>query len=117
MRCARGGPGTLLVTSLRREEAPGQAVEMLAVATGGAWLVSLPLLPISVNGAGDAVAALFFAHMLRGGDAARALDLAAASIQAVLEATLASGQREIQLIAAQDELVSPTRRFAVTQVR
>jgi len=42
---------------------------------------------------------------------APALGRAASSIYAVLEATQAMGERELQLVAAQDRLVSPPRRF------
>jgi pyridoxine kinase len=91
---------------------------MLAVAGAGAWLVETPLLPVSVNGAGDAVAALFLGHWLRsGGDPAAALAGAVASIFAVLQATHDSGARELQLVAAQDELVAPRRFFPVRRVR
>ena len=45
------------------------------------------------------------------GDVAVALGKAASSIFAVLEATQAMGERELQLVAAQDRLVSPPRRF------
>ena len=63
------------------------------------------------NGTGDAVAALFTAHWLESGDVGGALEKAASSIYAVLEATQAMGERELQLVAAQDRLVSPPRRF------
>ena len=46
-----------------------------------------PKLPISVNGAGDAIAALFFAHYLRTGSAAEALSRAASSVFGILKRT------------------------------
>ena len=52
----------------------------------GAFRVRTPKLPISVNGAGDAIAALFFAHYLRGGSAAEALSRAASSVFGLLQA-------------------------------
>ena len=63
------------------------------------------------NGTGDTVAALFTAHWLESGDIAAALGTAASSIYAVLEATHTMGERELQLVAAQDRLISPPRRF------
>ncbi|ADO67873.1 pyridoxal kinase PdxY [Stigmatella aurantiaca] len=112
------GPKVVLVTSLQREGAPSGTVEMLAATEAGAWRVHTPLLPIQPppNGAGDAVAALFLAHLLRGRSAGEALGETAASIFGILAATHAAGSRELQLIAAQDELVSPTQRFTVEQV-
>jgi pyridoxine kinase len=111
------GPGVVLITSLRRKDAPEGTVEMLAVTGRGAWLVETPLLPLEVNGAGDAVCALFLAHILGGGDPAEALWKAASSIHAVLESTLRAGAREIQLVRAQDGIVDPPRRFPARRVR
>lgn len=111
------GPRLVLVTSLQRDDAAADTVEMLAVAPDGAWLVATPLLDLSVNGAGDATAALFLAHYLKSGSAERALVKTAASVFAVMEATLAAGAREIQLIAAQDVLADPPDRFPARQLR
>ena len=55
------GPSVVLVTSLRRRDAAGDRIEMLAVDSGGAFMIETPLLPVNVNGAGDMTAALFFA--------------------------------------------------------
>ncbi|MCA8931123.1 MAG: pyridoxal kinase, partial [Rhodospirillaceae bacterium] len=111
------GPRLVLVTSLQREDGVAGTVEMLAVGPDGAWLVATPLLDLSVNGAGDATAALFLAHYLKSGSAERALVKTAASVFAVMEATLAAGVREIQLIAAQDVLADPPDRFPARQIR
>ncbi|MBV8652728.1 MAG: pyridoxal kinase PdxY [Alphaproteobacteria bacterium] len=111
------GPRVILATSLEREGAPPDTVEMLAVDASGAWLVATPRLPFSVNGAGDAVAALFLGHFLKTGDTAAALGATASSIFAVLEATQRAGMRELQLVAAQDEVVAPQRRFTAEKIR
>ncbi len=71
---------------------------------------------IAPNGTGDAVAALFCAHWLADGDVAAALDKAASAIFSVLEVTFSSGERELQLIAAQDRLVAPPRRFTAERL-
>ena len=71
---------------------------------------------IAPNGTGDAVAALFSAHWIESGDVALALGKAASSIFAVLEATSALGERELQLVAAQDGLVAPSRRFTAEKL-
>ncbi|MFQ6017949.1 MAG: pyridoxal kinase PdxY, partial [Kiloniellaceae bacterium] len=107
------GPSIVLVTSLRHDATPDGAIEMLAVTPEALWRVRTPFLKLdpAPNGAGDALAALFLAHYLSGRDAARALATAAAAIFAVVAATQAAGTRELQLIAAQDELVRPARRF------
>ena len=111
------GPEIVLITSLQRDGAPPDTIELLAVSGAGAWLVGTPLLPITVNGAGDMTAALFLAHYLKSGDAATALSRVAASVFAVMEATVAAGAREIQIVAAQDAIAHPPERFAVDQVR
>jgi len=110
------GPRVVLVTSLAREDAREGVVEMLAVSGDGAWLVQTPLLPVSVNGAGDAVSALFLAHLSRETDPGVALSKVASSIFAVLELTAERGAREIQLVAAQEQIAHPPDRFPARRV-
>jgi pyridoxine kinase len=64
-----------------------------------------------VNGAGDAIAALFFAHYLQAPNLAEVLSSAVSAIFGVLAKTAENGAREIQLVAAQDEIVKPSRVF------
>lgn len=111
------GPRLVLVTSLHRADGPADDIEMLAVSEDGAWLVATPMLPVSVNGAGDATAALFFGHYLRSGDAGSALSRTASSIFAVMEETHRTASREIQLIAAQDRIADPPDRFPAIRLR
>lgn len=111
------GPRIVLVTSLERGDAPAETSEMLVVEGDQAWLVATPLLPIEVNGAGDAVAALFLAHYLLTHSAERALAAAAAAIFSIIEATRQAGSRELLLVAAQDAFVAPRRRFSARRVR
>ena len=110
---AQQGPRLALITSLRRADAPIDMIEMVAVTLEAAWRVATPMIgfPIAPNGTGDAVAALFTAHWVAGDEIADALGKAASSIFAVLEATQAMGERELQLVAAQDRLIAPPRLF------
>lgn len=110
------GPRRVLVTSVRTDATPDDAIEMVAVDDEGAWSVRTPLLPLSVNGAGDLTAALFLAHSLTDGTRV-ALERTASSVFAVLAATHEAGRREIALVPAQDEIVAPTRTFAATALR
>ena len=64
-----------------------------------------------MNGAGDAIAALFFAHYLREGRIDVALSKAASSIFGVLSTTAEAGAPELQLITAQEEIVTPSKVF------
>lgn len=105
------GPRCVLLTSLRTEETPPDAIDMLAAEGGQFWRVRTPLLPVSVNGAGDAIAALFLYHRLRWQEARVALSAAASSIFGLLRRTSEAGSREILTVAAQDEFVTPSRLF------
>jgi pyridoxine kinase len=112
------GPSVVLVTGLRHEATAAAEVELLAVTAKAAWRLCTPLLACDPqpNGAGDLLAALYLGHYLRTRDAARALEAAAAATFAVLARTQAAGTRELQLIAAQDEIVRPARRFSAQRM-
>jgi pyridoxine kinase len=113
----RLGPGTVLTTSLRRWDAAADTIEILAVSEEGAWLVQTPMLALEVNGAGDAPAALFLAHLLQDSTLAEALSTTASTIYAVLEETHRTGSREMRLVSAQASVVEPPRRFEARQTR
>ncbi|MBN9442055.1 pyridoxal kinase PdxY [Bosea sp. (in: a-proteobacteria)] len=106
------GPRVVLVTSLETEETPADAIDLMAADGEGSWRVRTPRLDVSINGAGDAIAALFFTHYLRDRSAASALSKAASSIYGLLRRTKEAGSREILTVAAQDEFVSPSQVFA-----
>lgn len=105
------GPRCVLLTSLALPEMEGE-IGMLAAEGGKFYRVTTPTLPISVNGAGDAIAALFLFHRLQSGDAAAAASRACSSIWGLLRRTAEAGSREILTVAAQDEFVAPSRIFA-----
>jgi pyridoxine kinase len=73
--------------------------------------VRTPRLDIAPNGAGDCIAALFFVHWLATRSAKAALELAVASVFGIILRTAAANSRELLLVAAQEEFVTPTRRF------
>ncbi len=116
-RAKRLGPKIVLTTSLKRRDAASDTIEMLAVTEEGAWLVQTPLLALEVNGAGDATAALFLAHVLRGETVAQALSITASAVHAVLKETHGTGSREMRLVPAQESIVDPPRRFEARRVR
>jgi len=105
------GPRAVLVTSLHTTETPADAVDVLACDERGRYLVRTPLLPVAVNGAGDAAAALFFFHYLRTGDLAEALARTVSSVFGLVRRTAQAGMRELILIEAQGELVAPSQAF------
>ena len=112
------GPSVVLVTGLRHEATGAGEVELLAVTGEDAWRLCTPLLACDPqpNGAGDLLAALYLGHYLRTREPARALEAAAAATFAVLARTQAAGTRELQLIAAQDDLVAPKRHFPAEKI-
>ena len=110
------GPGVVLTTSLMADDTPEDAVDLLASEGGRHYRVRTPRLEVSVNGAGDAIAALFLAHWLDTGSAREALGRAAASVFGLLKRTEEAGSREILLVAAQEEFVTPTQTFEVVEV-
>jgi pyridoxine kinase len=110
------GPRVVLTTSLVTDDTPDDAVDLVASEGGRHFRVRTPRLGVSVNGAGDAIAALFLAHWLDTRSAAEALGRATASVYGLLRRTEAAGSREILLVEAQEEFVAPTRSFAVDEV-
>jgi pyridoxine kinase len=110
------GPRVVLTTSLATEDTPADSVDLLASEGGRHFRVRTPRLDVSVNGAGDAIAALFLAHWLETRSAAEALGRAAASVFGLLQRTEDAGSREILLVAAQEEFVTPSHSFPVDEV-
>ena len=115
-RMHAGGPRAVLVTSVGDPSGPPDTATLLALGDRGLFRLRTPRLPIAVNGAGDMIAALFLFHLLRGGDVARALECAASSVFGVIERTHQAGGRELLMVAAQDEFVAPTHRFAAERL-
>jgi pyridoxine kinase len=111
------GPRVCLVTSLHAAETPEDAIDLLVSDEKACFRLRTPKLPLVVNGAGDAIAALFFAHYLREGKIDVALSRAASAIFGVLAKTAEAGAPEIQLIAAQQEIVEPSRVFEAEEIR
>ena len=97
-------------------------IGLLAATADACWCVETPFLPMDPmpHGSGDAISALFLAHYLRNAGAATrvpdSLAAAAAAIFAIMNATAAAGGTELALIAAQDDIVNPPRRFPARQV-
>ena len=83
----------------------------LAVSAGGAWSVTTPAITHPANGAGDLFAALFLGRFLLLRDVPAALALATSAVHAIVARSAAAGARELLVIAGQDDLVAPHRRF------
>jgi pyridoxine kinase len=111
------GPRHVLVTSVIHGELGSEELDLVAVSDEGAWAITTPLLPITPNGGGDVTAAVYLAHLRVTGSPATALGLTANTLFAILEQTLASGRRELELVAAQGAIAAPPARFQVRRLR
>ena len=110
------GPRAILVTSLHADDTPEDSIDMLASDETGRFRLRTPRLELMVNGAGDAIAALFFAHYLRDGKIREALSKAGSAIFGVLSKTAEAGAPEIQIVTAQQEIVEPSKVFEAEEI-
>lgn len=110
------GPRLLIVTSLPNSDLDAGEIGNVVISQDAAWLVSTPKLALDAKGAGDAFAALFLAEYLNSGDAATALSAAVSSVFAIVQATAEVGAPELQLVAAQDRLIDPPKRFRARRI-
>jgi pyridoxine kinase len=109
----------VIVTSAHHCDTPADSIEMIAVGRSDAWHVVTPMLSFTdpLSGAGDAVSALFAGHwLLTQGDLPTVLGTVASAIHALLERTVALQRRELALVAAQDAMIAPPRRFAAVPI-
>lgn len=110
------GPRLVLATSVRLDDTPQDAMDVALLADGVVMRVRTPLLQVAINGAGDAIAALFLTHLLQNASPEDALEHAASATYGLLKQTADANSREILLIAAQDEFVRPSHRFAIERI-
>ncbi|WGL53113.1 pyridoxal kinase PdxY [Nocardioides sp. BP30] len=109
------GPRNVLVTSVVTAEP--DTLSLVAVDDSGAWRVTTPRLPITPNGGGDVTAAVYLAHLLGSGSTATALERTANTMFAILERTLESGRRELELVGSQEDIAHPPARFEAVRLR
>lgn len=118
------GPKIVFVKHLSYAGVSPDCFEMLLVTSGGggwkkgAWHISTPLLPLERPpvGVGDITSSMFLAHLLLGQDPVKALELTTGAYYGVLNTTLALREYELQLVAAQDEIVGPSQRFVAQEL-
>jgi pyridoxine kinase len=110
------GPRLVVVTSLALPDQEG-LLGMLADSAEGSFVVWTPRLPVTLNGTGDAFAALLLGEWLRTGDPEAALARTASAMYGLVEVTWKAGSRELLLVEAQKELVEPSHRFRPTRLR
>jgi pyridoxine kinase len=110
------GPLVVVAKSLSLDDTPPDALDVLAGDDRDLWRLRTPKLPIAVNGAGDLFAALFFHHWLKTGRTPEALSRTASSVFGIVAATLASGARELAIVADQGELTRPSKVFRAEKI-
>lgn len=102
------GPRWVIAHSVQGE--PGQLVT-LAVSADAVWRWSSEHLPVDVAGTGDVLLALAMAFVLRGEPMPMAVSRAIAGVHAALEATLAAGVEEFDVLSAAPAAQLPPGRF------
>ncbi|MDR3210582.1 MAG: pyridoxal kinase PdxY [Planctomycetota bacterium] len=110
----RRGPRIVLVKHLSYAARDKNNFEMLLVeAGGGAWHIQRPLIefPRQPVGVGDLTSGLFLAAILKGMSPLAAFEFTTAAVYEVILATSEAGEFELQLVAAQDRMLSPRRYF------
>ncbi len=111
------GPKIVMVTSVQTDETPGDSADVVLSDGANLLRIRTPLLPININGAGDAIAALFLGKLLQDGSPEAALVHAVSATYGLLKQTADVGSREILTVAAQDEFVRPTKLFTVEHLK
>jgi len=114
---AKMGPRLVAVTSLRLSNDTENTIQTLLYDQEGdeAWVVETPRLDLRAKGTGDAFAALLLGNFIKTRKAKKALSQACATLYGVINATVEADGEELLLIAAQDEIITPTRLFKATK--
>ncbi|GHU97726.1 pyridoxal kinase PdxY [Spirochaetia bacterium] len=112
----RRGPRVVLVTSYRGDgvpAGPGRYIDMLASDGSSVYRIRTPEYPFDAGmaGSGDLTAAVFLSRYLETGDVKRTLELTAAAVFGIVEATYQAKSWELRIIQAQNELAAPSHYF------
>lgn len=107
----------IIVTSLRTADIAADQLATLAVSRDAAWRVLTPYLALEPlpNGMGDVFSAVLLGARLRGAALPQALEHAVSTLYGLVAATEA-GSRDLPLVAAQEEIVAPSARFAAERL-
>ncbi len=112
------GPRIVVVKGLRYDTQPASSDQLLVSSDEGIWVVTTPHFPIEKHlvGAGDLIAGTFLVNYLQSRLVAKSLERAAECMYAVAEATYHAKAWELQIVAAQEQLVNPTTRFSAEKI-
>lgn len=113
------GPRLVLVKHLSRAGYRADRFEMMLVTAEHAWHISRPLVDFGERqpvGVGDLTSGLMLVNLLKGEELPKALEHVAAAVYEVMLKTKTMNEYELQLVAAQDEMVVPTHKFCAEQI-
>lgn len=116
--CSKG-PKAVLVKHLSRAGYQTDRFEMLLVTADAAWHIHRPLVNFGARqpvGVGDMTSGIFLANYLSGKSLVDALEHTTSAVYAVMLKTLKCQQYELQIVAAQDEIVQPTQWFKAEKI-
>ena len=119
-RLHASGPRIILVTSLKTNETEPSAIGMLVSDGRDVYRISTPELyfksTCSMAGSGDLTTAVFLSRYLETHDLKQSLELTAASVYGIMEATHRAQSPELLLVAAQEKIVLPSSPFQAIKV-
>lgn len=114
------GPKVVLVKHLSRAGLRSDQFEMLLVTEHEALHIQRPLIDFGVRqpvGVGDLTSGLLLVNLLQGKSHLQALEHITAAVYGVMLKTHSMGEYELQLVAAQDEIATPSHHFrAISKV-
>jgi len=116
--CERG-PKLVLVKHLSRAGYQNDRFEMLLVTKNEALHIHRPLVDFGVRqpvGIGDMTSGLLIANILKGKSIIEAFEHTTAAVYAVVLETLKQDKYELQLVAAQDEIIKPSQWFKAKRI-
>ncbi|WP_192459457.1 pyridoxal kinase PdxY [Musicola keenii] len=116
--CQRG-PRLVLVKHLSRAAYRHDRFEMLLVTPEEAWHISRPLVDFGERqpvGVGDLTSGLLLVNLLKGATLKSALEHTTAAVYEVMLTTSEMQQYELQLVAAQDNMVRPRFHFEAVRL-
>ncbi|MDR0219494.1 MAG: pyridoxal kinase PdxY [Enterobacteriaceae bacterium] len=118
------GPKIVLVKHLSRAGYQSDNFEMLLVTKENSWHISRPLIDTGERqpvGVGDLTSGLFLVNLLKSPSLTNAvlqtaLEHITAGVYEVMLETQKRGEFELQLVAAQDKMVTPEHKFSAVQI-
>jgi pyridoxine kinase len=111
----RMGPCIVVCTSM--VFGAGDRLGVLAHSEEASWVVWTPMVPVTLSGTGDVFTALFLGRWLASGNLRDTLETAVSAMYALVAATHRLGSAELAIVAAQDDLVRPSRTFSAEALR